>query len=115
MLRLLEEAADRSIVVIATTNKRHMIDEAMLRRGRFDHIIEVGYPDAAELRAAIEGMLAERPHAAGIDLTAIVERLRERPMSDIAWSINEAARLAVKLGKAEIDDTCLAEALEKLA
>src|SRR5262249_2049085 len=96
MLRLLEDAPERGIVVVATTNKRHMMDDAMLRRGRFDHVVEVGYPDDTELRAAIIGMLADRPHAAGLNLDAVVQRLSNRPMSDLAWAINEAARRAVK-------------------
>lgn len=114
LLQLIETAAERQIVFIATSNRRDAIDDAMLRRGRFDHIIEVGYPTLSEVRAALAAMLAERPQAAGLNLDRAAEKLQERPMSDIAWIINEAARIAVKIGKDEIDDICLFRALGQL-
>lgn len=114
MLRLIETASERSLVVIATTNRRAAIDDAMLRRGRFDHIVHVDYPTAIELRAALSELIGERPHAAGINVDEVAERLQKRPMSDASWVINEAARLAVKANKDEIDDICLFQALSKL-
>ena len=46
----------------------------------------------------------------GLGLTMAAERLAGRPMSDAAWVVNEAARLAVKSSKDEIDDICLFKA-----
>jgi hypothetical protein len=115
LLQLLETAASKNIVLVATTNRRNSIDEAILRRGRFDHVVLVKYPDEEQVRVAIEAMLAERPHAAGLNLDKIATKLTERPMSDVAWTINEAARIAVKSSKPQIDDICLFQALAKLA
>jgi cell division protease FtsH len=115
MLRLIEAASERGILVVATTNRKDAIDPAMLRRGRFDHVVEVGYPTADDVRAALETLLAERPHAASLNLDKAAEKLQNRPMSDIGWVVNEAARLAVKANKNEIDDICLFRAVSKLS
>ncbi len=115
MLRLIEASAERGILVVATTNRKDAIDPAMLRRGRFDHVVEVGYPNADDVRAALETLLADRPHAVGLNLEKAAERLQNRPMSDIGWVVNEAARLAVKANKDEIDDICLFRAVGKLS
>jgi cell division protease FtsH len=114
LLQLLETAASKNVVLVATTNRRHAIDEAILRRGRFDHLVLVDYPDETEVREAMQAMLAERPHAAGLNLDMIAAKLTKRPMSDIAWTINEAARMAVRTNKPQIDDICLFQALAKL-
>jgi hypothetical protein len=43
------QAQERAILVIATTNRRNALDAAILRKGRFDHTIEVNYPAAEEV------------------------------------------------------------------
>lgn len=115
MLRLIEAASERGVLVVATTNRKDAIDPAMLRRGRFDHVVEVGYPTADDIRATLEALLAERPHAVSLNLEKAAEKLQNRPMSDIGWVVNEAARLAVKANKNEIDDICLFRAVAKLS
>lgn len=114
LLKLVEGAAANGITVVATTNRREAIDPAFLRKGRFDHVFEVGYPGEAEVLAALEALIAERPHVPGLGLAAAAGRLAGRPMSDAAWAVNEAARLAVKSGKDAIDDICLFGAVAKL-
>jgi ATP-dependent 26S proteasome regulatory subunit len=114
LLRLVETASENNILVIATTNRRNGLDPAMLRKGRFDHMIEVGYPGREEVRAAIEAMLQDRPHRDIPNLDQLAARLADRPMSDIAWVINEAARLAARAKKAAIDEIDLFSALDAL-
>ncbi len=113
-LRLIEAASERGIIVIATTNRKDAIDKAIKRRGRFDHLIEVGYPGAPEIMSVLEALLAERPYVAGLNLETISEKLKNRAMSDIAWIVNEAARIAVKSEKDQIDDICLMQAVGRL-
>lgn len=114
MLKLVEAAATLGIVVVATTNRKEAIDRAFLRKGRFDHVFEVGYPGEAEVAAALEALVSERPRAPGLGLMRAAQRLAGRPMSDVAWAVNEAARLAVKSSKEAIDDICLFGAISKL-
>ena len=114
LLKLVETAAGSGITVVATTNRKEVIDPAFLRKGRFDHAFEVGYPNAEEVLVALEYLVSERPHVPGLGLTAAAKRLAGRPMSDVAWVVNEAARRAVKSSKDEIDDICLFGAISTL-
>ena len=114
LLKLVEAAAESGIAVVATTNRKEAIDPAFLRKGRFDHAFEVDYPSAEEVLPALESLVSERPHVPGLGLATAAERLAGRPMSDAAWVVNEAARLAVKSSKDAIDDICLFGAISKL-
>lgn len=114
LLRLVETASENNILVIATTNRRDSLDPAILRRGRFDHMFEVAYPDREEVRTAIDAMLNDRPHRDIPNLEQLATKLANRPMSDIAWVINEAARLATRGKKDAIDEIDLFSAFERL-
>ncbi len=115
LLRLIEDAAVRGILLIATTNRLEAVDPAILRRGRFDLKVEVGYPNEAEIKMVLESLLEKRPTAPGLNLGLIAGRLARRPMSDIDWLVGEAARQAVRGGKTQIDDICLMGALKALS
>jgi cell division protease FtsH len=114
LLRLVERASANNVLVIATTNRREALDAAILRKGRFDHSIEVGYPTDEEVCAALEAMLDDRPHRDIPNLRQLGVKLAGRPMSDIAWTINEAARLAARGKKDAIDEIDLFSALKRL-
>ena len=114
LLKVVEDAAESGVTVVATTNRKEAIDPAFLRKGRFDHAFEVEYPNTEEVLSALEALVSERPHVPGLGLATVAERLAGRPMSDAAWVVNEAARLAVKSSKDAIDDICLFGALSKL-
>jgi cell division protease FtsH len=114
ILRLVEGAAKNNILVIATTNRREALDPALLRKGRFDHAIEVGYPTAEEVRGALTAMLKDRPHHNIQSIDQIASGLAGRPMSDSAWVVNEAARLAARGKKDAIDEIDLFSALKRL-
>ncbi len=111
LLRAIESAADRGLLVVATTNRKPALDAAFLRRGRFDLICELGYPDAAHAQAMLDSLLGDRPCVPGLNTTALAGRLAGCPASDIAAVVDEAARLAVKAGKPAIDEIVLAAAV----
>jgi hypothetical protein len=114
LLKLVERAAQNRILVMATTNRRDALDPAILRRGRFDHAIEVGYPEADEVVIALEQMLANRPHAMMPNLADVANRLANRPMSDIEWVVNEAARRTAQARRPEISEFDLLAAIARL-
>ncbi|HEY4919630.1 MAG TPA: ATP-binding protein [Xanthobacteraceae bacterium] len=114
LLRMVENAAKHGILVVATTNRSDALDPAMCRKGRFDHAIEVGYPNADEIHAVLRALLDERPRRDVGNLADIAGRLAGRPMSDVAWIVNEAARIAARAGKDAIDDIDLLSALRSL-
>lgn len=113
-LRRIERAAENRILVVGTTNRKDAIDPAFLRKGRFDHVFELAYPGHEEVAAVLEELVARRPHSDGMNLAAAADRLAGRPLSDVAWAVNEAARLAVKSGKNKVDDISLFTAISKL-
>lgn len=114
LLRGLETAAARGILVLATTNRLSEVDPALCRRGRFDQVIDVAAPDAARSEAALRAALADRPLDPAADLAAIARGLDGRPFSDLAWLVNDAARRAAQAGKDRIDTIDLAGALRAL-
>jgi Cdc6-like AAA superfamily ATPase len=114
ILRLIESAAKNNVLVIATTNRREALDPALLRKGRFDHAIDVGYPTSEEVCAALSAMLKDRPHRNLQNLDLVASGLAGRPMSDSAWVVNEAARLAARAKKDAIDEIDIFSALKRL-
>ncbi len=114
LLKLVEKASRNGILVIATTNRRDALDPAILRRGRFDHSIEIGYPGADEVQLAVKHLLAERRHADMPNLPNIATKLAGRPMSDIEWVVNEAARRTAQAKRDEITEFDLMAAVARL-
>lgn len=114
LLRLVEGARHRGLLVIGTTNRLEAIDPALRRRGRFDHVVVMDYADERGVAAMLSALLQDRPHAPTLDLDSAARRLARRPASDAAWVVDEAARLAVVGGHQMIDDLVLARALQAL-
>jgi ATP-dependent Zn protease len=114
LLRLVETASENGILVVATTNRRDALDAAILRKGRFDHTVEVGYPTAEEVRAVLDALLNDRPHREASNLSQLAAKLAGRPLSDVAWVVNEGARLAARGKKDAIDEIDLFSALKRL-
>lgn len=113
-LRRIPEAAARQVLVIGMTNRLDMIDPAILRRGRFDHVIEVAMPAAEEVTALLESLLAKMPKDSALDIASATRPLTGRPLSDAAFVVREAARLAARAGKVMLDQSSLDSALESL-
>lgn len=114
-LRQIPEAAKRKVLVIGMTNRLDAIDPAILRRGRFDHVIEVGPATKEEVQALVEDLLAALPHTPNIDPKTIATALAGRPLSDVAFVFREAGRLAVRAGRMDLDATSIDRALVQLA
>lgn len=110
-LRRIPEAARQDVLIVAMTNRLDMIDPAILRRGRFDHVIDVGYPGEEEVKALIEKVLADVPKEEGIDWESLSQELADRPLSDVAFVLREGARLAARSGRDKLDGESLRAAL----
>lgn len=113
-LRRIPEAVSKGVLVFAMTNMIDTIDPAVLRRGRFDHIIEVKMASKEEIAALLNAKFQELPVAEDVDVEKISSRLDSRPMSDVAFVLREAGRIAVKTGKEFIDGACFERALNLL-
>lgn len=113
-LRRIPEAADHRVLLFGMTNMRDTIDEAILRKGRFDHEIEVGMPSSEEVLAVLEHSLADLPTAKHLPLQRFAGRLAGRPLSDTAFVVKEAGRICVREGRTAIDADALQKACELL-
>ena len=110
-LRRIPEAVNNRVLIIAMTNLIDLIDPAILRRGRFDHIIEVGMPSREEVKSLLNALLGKLPVSEDMDMGSLLDRLTDKPLSDAAFVVREAARLAAKVGKTEIDQDSLTKSL----
>jgi AAA+ superfamily predicted ATPase len=113
-LRRIPEASKKHVLVIAMTNRIDMIDPAILRRGRFDHVIAVNMPSEKEVASLLTRLLQERPCERDIDLSETIALLTGRPLSDLSFLIQEAARIAAKSRKNRIDFESINMALNLL-
>ena len=113
-LRRLCEIQKNKVLVIAMTNQIDMIDPAILRRGRFDHIVEVKMPSKIEVSALIESLLYKLPKEDNLNLEIIIDALTGKALSDAAFVVREAARLTAKSGKLQLDQISLDMALASL-
>jgi cell division protease FtsH len=106
--------AESGIVIMAATNRPDILDNALLRPGRFDRQVVVDVPDVHG-RAEILGLHASRspisPHA---DLMRIAQQTPGFTGADLANIINEAALLTVRAGKQLIEQEELEEAIDRV-
>lgn len=111
-LRRIPEATQNQVLMVAMTNRLDMIDQAILRRGRFDHIIKVDFASEEEIKSLLDALLAKVPAAADIDTAALTKKLAGRPLSDVAFIVREGARLAARDGRDDVNPACLLAALK---
>lgn len=105
-LRRIPEAVHSHVLVVAMTNHMEFIDPAILRRGRFDHILQVGMPSREEVEALLRALLSKVPTEA-VDYGQLSSRLAGRPLSDVDFVVREGARLAARAGRDSIDGDSL--------
>lgn len=110
-LRRIPEAVKNEVLIIAMTNRIEMIDAAVQRRGRFDHVIKVDFASEAEVRALLDKLVADLPKEGDVDVAPLAKELAGRPLSDVSFVVREGARLAARSGKDRISQESLLAAL----
>lgn len=110
-LRRIPEAVKKEVLIVAMTNRIDMIDPAIQRRGRFDHVISVGFASQIEVQSLLDKLLSVLPKATDVDSTPLAHALAGRPLSDVAFVVREGARLAARAGKDRVDQASLLAAL----
>ena len=86
------------IVVIAATNRVDILDQAVLRPGRFNRKIHVGLPDVAGRRAILAVHAVRKPLATEVDLDALARRTYGFSGAQLSDLLNEAAIIAARGG-----------------
>ncbi len=104
--------SDSQVVVMAATNRKDVLDPALIRPGRFDRSVMVPLPDYQGRIEILKVHLAGRPHAEDIDLHEIAFETRQYSGAQLANLINMAATVATQRGQEEIRTSDVMKALE---
>ena len=107
-------AANEGVIVMAATNRRDILDPALLRPGRFDRQITVNYPDVDGRGEILKVHSRGKPLAADVDLENIAKRTPFATGADLENIMNEAAIRAARARKTQIDQSMLIEAVERV-
>ena len=83
-------------MIIGATNRLDIVDEALLRPGRFDRIIEVSFPDYKGRRHIFEIHTKKKPLAEDVNITKLVELTNGFSGAEIGAVTNQAAIIALK-------------------
>ncbi|MGW2838993.1 ATP-dependent zinc metalloprotease FtsH [Streptomyces sp. NPDC001493] len=107
-------SGSEGVVVLAATNRADVLDPALTRPGRFDRIVQVSPPDRGGREAILKIHTRQIPLADDVDLSRVARSTPGMTGAELANLANEAALLAVKRKGAEVEQTDLSQALEKV-
>ncbi len=105
---------NESVIVIAATNRRDILDPALLRPGRFDRQIVVGYPDVKGREEILKVHAKNKPLAPDVDLKVIAQTTQGFTGADLENLLNEAALLAARAERMSITEADIEEATMKV-
>jgi cell division protease FtsH len=103
-----------SVIVIGATNRIDVLDQALLRPGRFDRRVAVLPPDREGRRLILEVHTRDVPLGPDIDLDRIAATTPGMVGADLANLVNEAALLAARSDRSEVSSADFAQSLEKI-
>ena len=103
-----------NIIVIAATNRPDILDNALLRPGRFDRQIVVHRPDILGREQILNVHAKNKPLANDVDLKVLAKRTPGFTGADLQNLLNEAALLAARKNQDKIDMPDLEEAIDKV-
>ena len=102
------------VIVMAATNRKDILDPALLRPGRFDRQIYIGVPDSRGREAILRVHSKDKPLAEDVDLKVIAKATTGFTGADISNLLNEAALLAARNSRRFITMPDLEEAMMKV-
>ena len=105
---------EENIILIGATNRADVLDPALMRPGRFDCQVHVGYPDIKAREAILKVHIKEKPLAPEVDLSEVAKNTTGFTGADLENLLNEAALLAAKRNKDAIGNEELKEAAVKV-
>src|SRR6266403_1664025 len=105
--------SSKGVIIMAATNRPEVLDQALLRPGRFDRQIVVDKPDLKGREAILRLHARSVVLAPGVDLGGIAARTPGFAGADLANIVNEAALLAARKGKDAVEMTDFEEAIDR--
>ena len=106
--------ANEGVIMIAATNRHDVLDPALMRPGRFDRQIVVGYPDVKGREAILKVHARKKPLAPDVVLSTIAKTTAGFTGADLENLLNEAALLAARANKKAITMKEIQEATMKV-
>jgi cell division protease FtsH len=103
-----------NVIVMAATNRPDVLDSALLRPGRFDRRVTLHLPDIAEREDILKLHLKNKIVNKDVNTRKVAERTPGFSGADIENLANEAALLAAKNGKKEVEEEDLLKSIEKV-
>ena len=107
-------AVNEGIIVMAATNRRDILDPALMRPGRFDRQVTVNYPDQNGRVAILKVHSKGKALDENVDLDNIAKRMPYATGADLENVMNEAAILAARARKKKIDQQLLIDAIARV-
>ena len=107
-------ASDKPVIVLAATNQPEVLDAALLRPGRFDRQVLVDRPDLIGRKTILEIYTKKVKLADQIDLESIAQATSGFAGADLANMVNEAALLAARGKRKQVEQKDLSEAIERV-
>ena len=102
------------ILILGATNRKDMLDKALVRPGRFDRVITIGLPDKSSRLEILNLYLSRKKHIdRNINASVLADLTEGYSGADLKNLINEAAILAARRGGRKIKESDLSNALEK--
>ncbi len=108
------ESSNSPIIVVAATNMPEVLDKALLRPGRFDRVVPVGYPDLIARERILKINAQKIKVSDDVDLKALAQETAGFSGADLADLMNKAALQASKEGKNEVAMADLLQAHKKV-
>ncbi len=106
--------ANEGVIMIAATNRPDILDPALLRPGRFDRQVMVGYPDINGREAILKVHSREKPLSPDVKLRNVAKQTAGFTGADLENLLNEAGLLAARKDKKAITQTEIEEAAIKV-
>ena len=106
--------ANEGVIVIAATNRRDILDPALLRPGRFDRQVVVNYPDVKGREEILKVHARNKPLGFDVDLSVVAKSTAGFTGADLENLLNEAALLAARKGRKAIIEQDIEDATIKV-
>ena len=103
-----------NIIILAATNRPDILDNALLRPGRFDRQIVINKPDVLGREQILNVHAKNKPLAKEVEIKTLAKRTPGFTGADLQNLLNEAALLAARHNKSEIEMADLEEAIDKV-
>ncbi len=106
---------DTNVIILAATNRADVLDPALLRPGRFDRRVTISLPERKDREEILNIHFKDKPINKSVNIDALAAKTAGSSGADLANIANEAAIVAARHNRKEINNQDVTEAFEKVA